>query len=284
MLAHRRFPTSLGFDGYVLPATTASNYGVQVNAGSPAHTKGSWVDSGMGVLDFPISSLTVSVKNTFSLFGNGKIFLDIGVDLAGGTSFTAVIRNLQIGKAAPPTSLGGNIEYTFPFYVPEGATIGYRTQSATASKYAMISTFANGRLTHAESALKGMISETLGVDTATTLGTSFTPGNATDGSWVSLGTTSYDMWWWQPGYDINSSSVSAEATYIEWAWGDSSNKHRLFRNMHAGGSWRLGWYTLEHLSPYAAYCPLPAGTELWVRGKCQNAPDSGYNASIIGIG
>ena len=42
--------------------------------------------------------------------------------------------------------------------------------------------------------------------------TAVTPGNAADGTWTSLGTTSRDLWWWQVGYQIDNTVVTAEYT------------------------------------------------------------------------
>jgi hypothetical protein len=30
--------------------------------------------------------------------------------------------------------------------------------------------------------------------------------------------------------------------------------------------------------------PVPAGVNIYIRGRCNGAPDTGYNATVIGIG
>jgi hypothetical protein len=129
-----------------------------------------------------------------------------------------------------------------------------------------------------------MISETIGTITNSN-GTSFTPGNAADGSWTSLGTTTNPLWWWQIGYQLDNAAITAEYTYIEIAWGDGSNKHIICERMHQGTTAeQTGSVLNTQVLFHEAYCPVPAGSTIYVRGRCLNAPDSGYNAVAIGIG
>jgi hypothetical protein len=85
-------------------------------------------------------------------------------------------------------------------------------------------------------------------------------------------------------YQVDNATITAEYTYIELAWGDSSNKHIILRRMHGGNtSEGIGTPINDNLLWPAAYCQVPAGTTIYVRGRCNNAPDTGYQASAIGI-
>jgi hypothetical protein len=129
-----------------------------------------------------------------------------------------------------------------------------------------------------------MYSESLGTPTGSS-GVTFTPGNAADGTWVSLGTTSKPLWWWQVSYQINNSTITVEYTYVQIAHGDSTNKHPIMSIMHGSTTGETcGTVINNNLNPYEAYCPVPAGTEIWIRGRCNGAPDSGYSGIAIGIG
>ena len=56
-------------------------------------------------------------------------------------------------------------------------------------------------------------------------------------------------------------------------------------HMHAGDtSERIGTVFKENLIWAASYCPVPAGAGIYIRGRCNNAPDTVYNAVAIGIG
>lgn len=210
--------------------------------------------------------------------------LDIGVDPAGGTSYTAVISNIVCG-ASPTLAQAGAREFCFPMFIPAGSSVAVRVQgaNATAGTVRAIARF-YGQPTRPEAVPVGHFSETIGSITNSN-GVSFTPGNAADGSWVSLGTTTLPLWWWQLGYQIDNATITAEYTYIELAWGDASNKHTMFKAMHGGTTGETCGLAMQTpLILPAAYNPVPAGTNIYVRGRCNNAPDSGYNAVAIGIG
>lgn len=210
--------------------------------------------------------------------------LDIGVDPAGGTSYVAIISNIVCG-AAPSLTQAGNREFVFPYFIKAGSSVAVRIQgsNATAGTVRVPMRF-YGQPTNPNAVPVGNISQTMGTITNSS-GPSFTPGNAADGSWVDLGATSNPLWWWQLGYQIDNGTITAEYTYIEVAWGDATNKHTMFKMMHGGTtSETCGLAAQTHLLPCAAYNPVPAGANIYVRGRCNNAPDTGYNAVVVGIG
>lgn len=215
----------------------------------------------------------------------GKNFLlDFGVDPAGGSSYSSIIDNIVCGSAGPITAAGGH-QFFFPLFIRSGSSVAARIQgshgTATASRVAVRF---YGQMSRPEIFPLGRFSETIGSITNTN-GVSFTPGNAADGSWVSLGTTTNPLWWWQIGYQIDNGTITAEYTYIEIAHGDSSNKHVICRRMHQGTtSEQTGSILNLQLIWFEAYCPVPAGSTIYIRGRCNNAPDTGYNGLAIGVG
>jgi hypothetical protein len=214
-----------------------------------------------------------------------KNFLcDIGIDPAGGTSYTPIISNIVCGSAGPITAAGGH-QFFFPLKIKAGTAIAARIQgshgTATASR---VGIRLYGKPSRPEAVPCGALTETIGTITNSS-GVSFTPGNAADGSWVSLGTTTNPLWWWQLAYQVSNAVITAEYTYIELAYGDASNKHIILKRMHQGTtSEQIGTILNGNLTPYEAYCPVPAGATMYVRGRCLNAPDTGYEAVAIGVG
>jgi hypothetical protein len=209
--------------------------------------------------------------------------LDIGVDPAGGTSYSAVITDLVCGES-PSLAVAGNREHYFPFYIKAGSSVAVRISgnAATAGTVRVAARF-YGYRSRPEYFPVGTFSESFGV--SGTSGTSITPGNAADGSWVSIGTTTNPLWWWQLGYQINNGTITAEYTYLELAWGDGSNKHTIFKVMHGGTTGETcGLAAQTSLLWHAAYQPVPGGVNIYVRGRCNNAPDTGYQVGVIGIG
>jgi hypothetical protein len=210
--------------------------------------------------------------------------LDIGVDPAGGTSYVPIISDLVCGES-PALAAPGAREHIFPFFIKAGSSVAVRIQgsSATAGTVRIAARF-YGQPTNPENIPVGSFSQTFGSITGS-LGESFTPGNASDGSWVDLGAVTNPLWWFQIGYQINNSTITAEYTYIEVAWGDTSNKHIMFKVMHGGTTGETcGMVAQTQMLSCAAYNTVPAGANIYIRGRCNNAPDTGYNATVVGIG
>lgn len=211
--------------------------------------------------------------------------LDIGVDPAGGTSYTAVISNAVCGETNTLVAQSAGAAFMFPLFIKAGSSVAARVQgsNATAGSVLVGAKFW-GQPSRPEAVPAGMFSETIGTITNSG-GVSFTPGNAADGTWVDLGTTTKAMWWWQLGYEISNATITAEQTYIELAFGDGSNKHIILRAVHVGSAAEVVQdVVLANLMFPACYWPVPAGAHIYVRGRCNNAPDTGYNAVAIGIG
>lgn len=210
--------------------------------------------------------------------------LDIGIDYAGGTSYTAFLENLQVG-ASPSLAQAGAREFIFPIFIPAGTSVAVRIQgsNATAGTVRVVARF-YGRPSNPEMVPRGAFAQTFGTVTNSN-GQSFTPGNAADGAWVDLGAVTEPLWWFQMGYGVDNTTITAEYTYIEVAWGDASNKHTMFKVMHGGTTAETaGLAAQTQMLQCAAYNPVPAGVNIYIRGRCNNAPDTGYHATVVGIG
>lgn len=210
--------------------------------------------------------------------------LDIGIDPAGGTSYTAFLSNLQIG-AAPALTVAGAREHIFPIFIKAGSSVAVRIQgsNATAGTVRVAARF-YGQPTRPEAVPVGTIAQTFGSITNSS-GQSITPGNAADGSWVDLGATTTPLWWFQVGYGVDNATITAEYTYLEVAWGDGSNKVSMFKVMHGGTTGETcGLAAQTQMLACAAYNPVPAGVNIYARARCNNAPDTGYHITVVGIG
>lgn len=279
------------------PGLSAYNFTYDNWGANPATTFGTSVTPGAtnaeGTFTQVASSANIAqdcywmhvVVHTGATSGAAKNhLLDIGVDPAGGTSYTAIITNLDVG-ASPAVTVAGSKEYVFPFYIKSGSSVAVRIQGSngTAGTVRVAVKFW-GQPTRPEVVPVGSFSETFGTITNSN-GNSFTPGNAADGSWVDLGTTTNPLWWFQIGTGLDNTIITAEYTYVDVAWGDASNKHLMFRDIIGGTTGETtGVLTTTNLHAFAAYNPVPAGTHIYIRGRCNNAPDTGYHATVIGIG
>lgn len=259
------------------------NLGTTITPGV-SNAEGSWTQvATSGNISADVYGISLNVNGGFTSANAKNHLLDIGVDPAGGSSYTEVISNIVCGAS----STSGGYHFFFPFFIKSGSSVAVRVQgsNATAGTISAALRF-YGKNSRPETFPVGTFSETIGTtNLASSLGISFTPGNAADGAWASLGTTAKKMWWWQLCFQIDNGTITAEQTYIDLAWGDGSNKQLMMRVMHNATTSE----DVRNDKPYnlvwcEAYHPLPGGTELWVRGRCLNAPDTGYNAVAIGIG
>jgi len=283
-MLHRPKKNFLAWSYNNFGSNPAATPGTSVTPGA-TNAEGSWTQIASGAnIAQEVVAFMLRITNGATASASKPHVLDVGIDLAGGTSYTEVISNIVCGDAGTFLAMPGHY-FLLPFRIPAGASVAVRIKGAngTAGTVRVAAEF-YGQSGDPLALPVGTISETIGTIT-NALGVSFTPGNAADGSWVDLGTTTNPLWWWQLAYQIDNATVTAEYTYIDLAWGDGSNKHLIKRIMHGGDtSERIGDLFAGNLNAYKSYCPVPAGVNLYVRGRCNNSPDTGYNAVAIGIG
>jgi hypothetical protein len=207
--------------------------------------------------------------------------LDIGVDPAGGTSYTERIANIVCGQSA--AAVAGGRYFYFPLAIKAGSSVAARIQGSngTAGTVRVVATFF-GKPSKPELVRSGQYAETVGSITNSN-GVSFTPGNSNaEGTWVSLGTTAKDLWWWQLCVQIDNGTTTSLGYHIDLAYGDGSNKHMIIENLWLGLA-GTAEATASPL-PFEGACFVPAGSTIYVRGTCSGTAATGFNAVAVGIG
>jgi len=260
------------------PSTTP---GTAVTPGT-SNAEGSWVQiaSAANIANRVYAlALNLNAGNSTGVAKNH--LLDIGIDQAGGTSYTAVFQNLPIGQSGPFTE--GARSFYFPLEIPAGASVAARIQGsdATAGSVRVVAKF-YGKPSRPDLLRVGRYTETVGTIT-NSLGVSVTPGNSgAEGSWVSLGTLAQRCWFYQLGVQCNNGTVTAMVYHFDLAVGDGTNKNIIIPNhcVYVRG-------TAEAANNFAdtlAYRDLPAGAELFLRGSASGTAVSGWNAAVIAVG
>jgi len=250
------------------------------------NAEGSWTQIASGAnIASDVGAIYLRVANGATSTVQKDHLLDLGMDETGGTSYTAIISDIVCGSSADITAPGSGYHFLFPIRIPAGASVAVRIQGlAGTAGTVFVSAKFYGKASSPEIIRAGAYSETVGAIT-NSQGVSFTPGNAADGTWTLLAATVKDLWWWNIAYQVSNTVITAERTFIDIAHGDGTNKHQIMRIMHSGGTAETCGNSIPgNINPFAAYCPVLAGTNIYIRGRCENAPDTGYNGVAVGIG
>lgn len=257
--------------------------GTSVTPGA-SNAEGAWTQIASAAnIAFGVWGIWLAVTNGNSTGVDKSHLLDIGIDEAGGTNYTAILSNLVCGQSQAGST--GCNEWYFPLNIPAGSTVAARVQGV-ASTAGTVRVFAMffGKPNYPELTPRGEVSETIGTIT-NSQGVGFTPGNAANGAWQSLGTTTRNLWWWQLGVQCSNGTITAQYTWCDLAYGDGTNMTYIIK------AFPIGWYGTAEIAaqPFnhhmlQGYCYVPAGSTIYVRGRCSTTPATGYNAVAIGVG
>jgi len=272
--------TSYPFKLSNLPSTPAATAGLALNPGSGVNQYTAWAQLfSAAQVTSEIQWLLLKIHSSALSAGTTLTSLDIGVDEAGGSSYTVKVQDFVITNA-PSLIQAGAIELLVPIKIPSGSSVALRAYIGSSPANPIVIGYALGG---SDFAPEGTAFNSFGASGND--GTSFTPGNNTWGSWVELGTTAQDLWFWQLGYRVDNSAITAEYTYIQLAWGDASTKNTILTYFHGGATTEtIGSRVSVNLLPQNCFAEVPSGSKIYVRGWCNNAPDAGYKAMALGVG
>lgn len=264
---------------YSLQVNPATTPGVAV---TPANgSKGAYVQLASGAnLTQDVYGVSLNINTGATTSTARPIRLDLGLDRAGGTSYTAKISDILCGaSAAWATGLGYN--YYFPLFIKAGTSVGVCGQGIETGTFRVWAKFF-GRPARPDLIRTGQWAETVGTPSGAG-GVSFTPGNSSsEGAWASLGTTTRNCWWWQLSAQINNSTITALAYFLDLAWGTASNKHMIQENILLAVPGTAETINLWNGEDGAE--DVPVGSTLYVRGTCSGTAVTGFSALAHGIG
>lgn len=206
---------------------TEAGIGTGLTAGGTNHTKNASITSILSALPQDCYGLVIGFSGGFSAAAARRFMTDIYVDPAGGTSWNAspLIANLVSNNSS--YTMGGTWYY-FPIFIKAGSSIGATCQAETASATQRIMMIAYMQPSHPELVKVGSYVRTTNISTASTVGTTVTPGvSGAMGSYAdaSAGNDITDnRWWWQLGVVINDTTQTAGNYWFDLAVGDATNK------------------------------------------------------------
>lgn len=123
--------------------------------------------------------------------------ITIGIDNAGGTSYTDTIVDLVCGPAGAvgSSAFGTGVSFRFPLRIPAGSSVGVKgsVNSATLTAFS-VAIAAWGKPTAPETVRVASWVDTYGASLATSAGTAITEGTASEGADVLIGTLARPCW------------------------------------------------------------------------------------------
>lgn len=269
----------------------AAAFGTSITPGN--NTFGTAVQVGA---DLTVEAWAILIGvNSINLSVNAKDSLtQIGFDFAGGTTFPASPDRYNsitlLTSCASPynfttSGAGVGILYYFPLRIPSGTAIlarGSVNNATVGTQNVWWQTW--GRPKYPEATRRGCYVESLGIVAGSSRGTVVTPGGASEGTAVSLGTLNSNApcWYWEFGHGINDGSMSNAAIHNDLLMGSSSGPLILENGLVVSS-------TAESLTkaPSLMYNPIhevAGGTEIF--GRCQSSTtvDAEHNMAAYGVG
>jgi hypothetical protein len=210
--------------------------------------------------------------------------VDIGIDAAGGSSYTVLIPTLSASSAAPAIgATGAGLSYFFPVYIPAGSTVAARASVNNAT----VGTLRCGiRIFGAPRDRRNVIvgSKVLayGITTATSTMTAVTPGTTSEGTWTSLGTVASgdEPFFWQVGTGVNQGTITATAYTGDLGIGDGSNKAVVIEDRVWQGTTTEQWY--DNGISNGLY-QAAAGDTVYGRLQCSGTAITGLSMGAWGV-
>lgn len=240
-------------------------------------SKGAWSEL-LAATSNDSFGMLLMVNNSFTAAAGRNFVLDIGIGGAG--SERVIVPNLICGMANPYPSA---IYHYFPLFIPAGSRVAVRSQANIANAFrCQISLYQQPARPDAVKA--GSFCEIVGGTALPGGGTSITLGTTGKSAWQLLGTTTRDLWWWQTGMQVPEAdtNVGGNAILLDLAVGNGTAFVPIMQDViYATGTSEVV-QSIPFL--YGNERPVPAGSNIYVRGWASGTPEAAYLVAAYGIG
>lgn len=276
-------------DLFMSDAAAALNPGTAHTASATTHTKGSWKQLGADLTDEIVGFWLNIAADVSPSTTDNRALLDIGVDLAGGTSFTAVVQNLNVYGAGLWSGTGGTGPKMLyiPLRLPAGAAIAVRHQAALASDAMRTAIVGYQKAQAPWQQWAADTCDTYGADTAASEGTAISAANqgatGAEGTWVQITAATlreHRALLLTLGIDTADTNTIARgfACDIGYDIGGGSNYVPLVENL------QFVVNSIESIigpfPPAPIECTIPAGSSLAVRASCSGTTSDVLSAIL----
>ena len=252
-----------------------TDFGTSVLTG--AGTYGAWVQI------VAAASITEDCYALMVCFNTGagasrSMLANIGIDPAGGTSYTIIAPDLFCGNCGVPNQTTG-VRYWFPIRVPAGASVAVQVNfSSEIGIQCGIEVF--GKPTNPEMMKYG--SKVIAYGVSGLNGVTVTPGSGSKGSWAELGTIAAGdkPFYFEYGVHITDTTMNILNYHCDVAIGDASNKVLAVAN---------GFVTTTAAESIAkaigrdGYHQAAPGDKIYGRMAGSTSPDTGVSMAAYGV-
>jgi hypothetical protein len=269
-----------------------AGFGVSSPGHANANTKGANTQMLVGIAEDCYGILICFAGGTTAATIN-RFLVDLLIDPAAGvggagSAWTVVINNLY----APYASICcGGYNYYFPLYLKAGTAIGTANQALVAARAIRVGIRCYGEPTRPELLRCGTKVQTYGASTGTTTGTTIAPGSIAMGSWsASLGTSSYDQFWWQGGIGYNDTTIGGGTSISETTFLDiSASNDAGTTKVICAENIRANFSTTEQGGKEAfgsrdPYRDVPSGANVYMRGAATITANTTPTCVAYGLG
>lgn len=281
-------PNGAGAYGWSFSSTgttrPAAAWGTSITPGNNTYGSYTQVLSGANVAK-DVFGILIHINSNATSTAARDTIVTIGVDPAGGTSYTDLIPNLLGSSAAGAISIAGGsgIHYFFPLWIKSGSTVAAKASVNNATVGTLrvrIQVFGLPR--DRRNIVVGTKCLAYGITAGSSTGTSVTPGTTNEGSWTSLGTiaSTDNPWWWQYGMGVNNGTITAVSYGSDLGIGDASNKVIVGEDRIWTGSTAETW---SDDGVGQGYYQAKAGDIVYGRSQASGTAITGLSMAAYGV-
>lgn len=266
--------------GWTLSSTDSqptSTYGTSVTPVVGSYGSYATLISGAS-LTYDVWEIDLHFNSVFAAGTNRGCVCSLGIDQAGGTSFTSVV-DLLVGSAG--THQSGGVMFRFPYRIKAGSSIGIAACTSASTTAIRAWCQVRGQPSNPSAVRAGSYIDAYGVTVATASGVSLTPGTASEGSWATLGTLTRPCWYVNFGYSIQNATMVLNRLHVDMSIGDASNKRMLLENAYALGTTSEDFY--KHVGSFGPGRGA-VGDVFYGRSQAASAPETGHTMAAYAVG
>lgn len=256
----------------------ATNKGTLITSDAAVNTYGAYTElmSGATLTD-DTWEVWIYIASASATAQARELLVTIGVDPAGGSSYTDTIQHLY-GSCAGALFVGP-VPFRFPLLIRAGSSIAAKCQSSVSLATCRMWLELKCRPTHPRLHRRGIFVRTFGATLASSSGTVVVPGTAALGAWAQLGAaTAETLWWWEYGYGINDTTMTTTLIYADLGIGDATNKHIALPRQAISTS------ASESITKSISGVAWEAGAGSLIYGRAQSGATPDDNNSMIAYG